>query len=146
MPFDWSWTLIIVGALLILTEVALGGFAGFDLVLVGTTFVIGGAVGLWLDRPGPGLIVASVLCIAYILAGRRMLRARLQARNVPSNVDALLGREGVVTQRIAPHAAGLVKLGDEVWRALPAPDAPGPFEAGSLVTVASVDGVTVHVR
>jgi membrane protein implicated in regulation of membrane protease activity len=146
MPFDWSWALVIAGALLILIEVALGGFAGFDLVLIGTAFVIGGGVGLWLHAPATGLVVASVLCLAYILAGRRALRARLHSKPVASNVDALLGRQGIVKQRVAPHEAGLVKLGDEAWRALPAPDAAGPFEAGTLVTVVSVDGVTLYVR
>jgi hypothetical protein len=30
----WNWILIVAGAALILAEVALGGFAGFDLVLI----------------------------------------------------------------------------------------------------------------
>ena len=35
MSIDWNWALVVVGALLVLIEVALGGFAGFDLVLIG---------------------------------------------------------------------------------------------------------------
>ena len=45
MSISWNWLLIISGALLILLEVALGGFAGFDLVLIGSAFMVGGAVG-----------------------------------------------------------------------------------------------------
>ena len=59
----WNWVLIIVGALMVLVEVALGGFAGFDLVLIGSAFVLGGGLGLALGNPIIGLIVASVLCL-----------------------------------------------------------------------------------
>src|SRR5688572_12933060 len=42
----WNWVLIVSGALLVLVEVAFGGFAGFDLVLIGSAFLIGGGAGL----------------------------------------------------------------------------------------------------
>uniref|UniRef100_A0A832I6C9 NfeD family protein n=1 Tax=Eiseniibacteriota bacterium TaxID=2212470 RepID=A0A832I6C9_UNCEI len=142
----WNWVLVIAGALLILIEVALGGFAGFDLVLIGTAFVLGGGLGLALGDPVVGFIAASALCILYIVAGRRLVRARIHSPKLKTNTDALLGREGVVVQRIAVHEAGQVKLGDEVWRAEPAEGAAGPFEPGTRVTVAGLHGVTLQVR
>ena len=66
--------------------------------------------------------------------------------NVRTNTDALLGREAVVLTPIAPHAPGQVKVNDEVWRAAVAEDFTGAFEAGAHVTVAGIDGVTLHVR
>ena len=144
--FDWSWLLVILGAVLVLFEVMLGGFAGFDLVLIGSTFLIGGAVGLITHDPIKGSITASALCLVYIAVGRRMLRTKLgKADGAKSNVDAFVGRQGVAQNRIATHEAGMVKMGDEVWRALPVAGA-GPFESGALVTVDSVDGVTLLVR
>ncbi|TMQ73409.1 MAG: hypothetical protein E6K81_04630, partial [Candidatus Eisenbacteria bacterium] len=104
MEMGWSWGLVIAGALLILVEVAFGGFAGFDLVLIGSAFVVGGGVGLWTQRPAVGLIVAAVLCLFYIAAGRRWVRARLRPKSVPSNADALLGERALVTVRVAEHA------------------------------------------
>ena len=89
---DWNWVLIISGALLILGEVALGGFAGFDLVLIGSTLLLGGAIGLMTSSSVVGLLTASVLCIAYIVLGRKWVRARLKTRAVPSNTDALVMR------------------------------------------------------
>ena len=146
MAYDWNWLLIAVGALLVLVEVSLGGFAGFDLVLVGSTFVVGGVAGLVLHSATVGYLTASALGLAYIAVGRRIVRERLAVtKGVRSNVDALHGRQGVVQTRVAAHEAGTIKVGDEVWRALPAAGA-GPFEAGSLVTVESVDGVSLHVR
>jgi membrane protein implicated in regulation of membrane protease activity len=147
MPSSWNWVLVIAGALLVLVEVAFGGFAGFDLILIGSAFVAGGAVGFLLHNPSLGMIVASALCVLYIVVGRRWVRAHLRRpTGVASNVDAVMGRQGVVVQRVAPHEAGQVRVGDEVWRAEVAPDANAAFEPGTLVTVAGISGVTLHVR
>lgn len=146
MSIDWSWLLLMVGAVLVLVEVILGGFAGFDLVLIGSAFVLGGIVGLITNNPAMAYATAAVLGIAYMAVGRRLLRQRIAVpRNHASNVDAVLGREGIVQQRVGKHEPGLVKVGDEVWRAVPVPEA-GPFEPGAHITVAGVDGVTLQVR
>ena len=146
MGNGWSWFLVIAGTILVLIEVALGGFAGFDLVLIGSALVVGGALGLFLSNPLVGLVTAGVLAVAYVLVGRRWVRSRLRVNTVPSNVDAILGAEAMVVQRVARHEAGQVRVRDEIWRAIAAPDAPGPYEAGSVVHVESVDGVTLRVR
>jgi len=142
----WNWALVIGGAVLILIEAALGGFAGFDLVLIGSTFMVGGGIGMWAGSTKVGLVVGSALAIVYVAVGRRYVRRRMHARLVHSNVDALLGREGVVLQRIALHEPGQVKVNDEVWRATPAAGVTGPLEPGSRVAVAGIDGVTLQVR
>jgi membrane protein implicated in regulation of membrane protease activity len=146
MSLDWNWVLIVVGAVLVLVEVALGGFAGFDLVLIGSSFVVGGGIGLATGSAPVGFVIASVLCLAYIVAGRRWVRSRIRQRTIPSNVDALIGQQGVVVVRVAEHAPGQVRVKDEVWRAIPVPGGSGPHEPGSVVTVHAVDGVTLQVR
>jgi membrane protein implicated in regulation of membrane protease activity len=145
MATGWNWVLMVAGALLVLVEVAFGGFAGFDLVLIGSAFLLGGGIGLLTQNAVVGFTISSVLCIGYIAIGRRWVRARLKSRNVPSNADALLGERAMVTSRVAEHEPGQVKVRDEVWRAVPAPGG-GPFEAGAVVTVEAVDGVTLRVR
>ena len=146
MSAFWNWVLIVAGALLVLVEVALGGFAGFDLVLIGSAFVIGGLAGLWVGSPGLGFVVASVLCVLYIGVGRRIVRKRMLTKPIPSNADALIGLKGIVTQRIATHAPGQIRVRDETWRAAPAAGIDGPLENGTEVTVTAVDGVTLQVR
>jgi len=141
-----SWILVILGSILILIEIALGGFAGFDLVLVGSALVLGGALGLFLGNTLIGFASAAVLAILYVLVGRRWMRARMRTHSVPSNVDAVIGAEALVMKRVARHEAGQVRVKDEVWRALPASEALGPFEPGSVVHVESVEGVTLRVR
>lgn len=142
----WNWVLVIAGAVLVLIEVALGGFAGFDLVLIGSAFVLGGGIGMALNDPTIGFVTAAVLCLAYIAVGRRLVRARWHTGRTASNTDALLGREALVLERIAAHAPGQVKVNDEVWRAELAADISGPLEPGSRVTVAGINGVTLQVR
>jgi len=144
MRFDWNWALLVGGALLVLVEVALGGFAGFDLVLIGSSFVLGGALGLLTGNAAVGFVTASALCVLYIVAGRRWVRERMRAQHVPSNADALIGLEALVVESVEVHRPGQVRVRDEVWRAVPASG--GPFAPGTLVRVESVDGVTLRVR
>ena len=141
-----NWLLIIVGALCVLTEVAMGGFAGFDLVLVGSAVALGGFIGLIVGNPVVGLVVAGALSLLYIALGRRWVRAHLRHGAVESNAGALVGQSAVVLKRVAEHDPGQVKVRDEVWRAAPARGAAGPFETGAVVVVEDVDGVTLLVR
>jgi membrane protein implicated in regulation of membrane protease activity len=141
-----NWILIIAGAVCVLTEVAMGGFAGFDLVLIGSAVALGGLTGLIVGNPIVGLVVAAILSLLYIAVGRRWVRARLQHKTVASNADALVGQTALVTQRIAEHHPGQVKVKDEVWRAAPMRGVAGPFETGAVVVVEDVDGVTLLVR
>jgi membrane protein implicated in regulation of membrane protease activity len=146
MGLNWNWLLLIAGACLILVEVALGGFAGFDLVLIGSAFMIGGGLGLWFHSTNVALIVGGLLCLTYLGLGRRWVRRRIKSKPIPSNTDAVLGQSGVVTARIAEHEPGRVKVRSEEWRAAPAAGVSGPLEPGTTVTVEAVDGVTLKVR
>ena len=141
-----NWLLIIAGALCVLTEVAMGGFAGFDLVLVGSAVALGGFIGLITGNPVVGLAVAAGLSLLYIALGRRWLRAHLRHGTVASNADALVGQSALVLKRVAEHQPGQVKVRDEVWRAAPVRGVAGPFEPGAVVVVEDVDGVTLLVR
>ena len=146
MRMNWNWVLIVVGAVLVLIEVSLGGFAGFDLVLIGSSFVLGGAIGLLLGSWVAGLLTASVLCLLYIAVGRRWVRARLKRPSVATNTDALIGQRGLVTQAVTAHQPGQVRVHSEVWRARPAAADAGALEPGTEVLVEGVDGVTLLVR
>jgi membrane protein implicated in regulation of membrane protease activity len=68
------------------------------------------------------------------------------APGLPSNADALLGSRAIVTMPITPDAAGQVKIGPEIWRAVLSPTAKEAREPGASVIVESVDGVTLIVR
>ena len=148
MSNSLNWILLIVGVLAFVAEVVLGAATGFDLALLGASLAAGGAVGLLFGSPKIGLFAAGVFAFLYLVFFRKRIRSKLTSPHVPSNVDALLGKSALVTERIGPHAPGMVKLGDEVWRArLAHEDAAEPAkEPGTMVTVDSVEGVTLKVR
>jgi membrane protein implicated in regulation of membrane protease activity len=143
-----NWMLVIAGALAIVGEVILGAVTGFDLALIGASLIAGGAVGLVFGSTKVGLFSAGALAFIYLAFLRRHIRARVSGPDRPSNVDALMGRSALVTERIAPHAAGRVRLGDELWRATLKDEGEGAaaLEPGATVVVDSVEGVTLKVR
>lgn len=144
---NWvNWTLVILGVISIIAEVLLGAVTGFDLALIGGSLVVGGAIGLAFGSTQVGLISTAVLALIYFMFLRRWVRHKLTPKSMPSNVDAILGQTGVVTARIAPHAPGQIKVGDEIWRAELARENDPAREPGEKVTVDSVDGVTLKVR
>jgi membrane protein implicated in regulation of membrane protease activity len=87
-----------------------------------------------------------VLCVAYIVVGRKWVRRRLHTRETASNTDALVGQRGLVMESVGRHAAGQVKIDGQLWRAVPAAGAGDTIEAGREVTVTGVNGVTVEVQ
>jgi membrane protein implicated in regulation of membrane protease activity len=61
-----------------------------------------------------------------------------------TGVDALLGKTGIVTERIGPGGAGRVKVDGEDWRG--ASSDATVIEPGTQVTVIQVDGTTLMVE
>jgi membrane protein implicated in regulation of membrane protease activity len=65
--------------------------------------------------------------------------------DVRTGVDALLGKTGVVSERIdAVSRLGRVKVEGEDWRGASVDNT--PIEAGTRVTVIQVDGTTLVVE
>src|SRR5690349_6667501 len=143
-----NWVLLIVGVLAFVFEVLLGAATGFDLALLGASLATGGAVGLLAGSTKIGLFSAGALAFLYLAFFRRRIRARMMVTRTRTNSDAVLGRTGIVTDRIAPHEPGRIRVGDEVWRARLVHDAEGEpaKEPGTTVIVESIDGVTLNVR
>jgi membrane protein implicated in regulation of membrane protease activity len=144
---NWiNWALVIGGIVCVIAELALGALTGFDLALIGGSLTLGGAVGLIFGSEKAGLFAAGVLCFVYFALFRSWLKSKLHVKDQLSNVDAVVGKNGVVTRKVAVHEAGTVKVGSEEWRAeLAADDGPAK-DAGSMVTVVAVEGVTLKVR
>jgi membrane protein implicated in regulation of membrane protease activity len=137
---------VIAGIISIIIELALGALTGFDLALVGASLIAGGSIGLATGSAKIGLLAGGALALVYLALLRSWLKAKLTVRDHASNVDAVVGKTGVVTKRIALRQAGMVKLGDEVWRAELGTGDETARETGASVRVESVEGVTLKVR
>jgi membrane protein implicated in regulation of membrane protease activity len=144
---NWvNWLLVIGGIVCVTVELALGAATGFDLALIGGALAIGGAVGFFAASGKVGLLAAGGLSLVYLGLFRSWLRLKLTVQHRPTNVDAVVGKIGVVTKRIAPSEPGMVKLGSELWRAELAGTDGTARDTGAMVKVESVEGVTLKVR
>ena len=141
-----NWSLVIGGIVCVIVELALGAMTGFDLALIGGSLAIGGGIGLLAVSEKIGLLAAGGLSLIYLAVFRSWLKTKLTVKDHASNVDAIVGKTGVVTKRIAQHEPGMVKVGAEVWRAELAGAEDAARDLGVTVKVESIDGVTLKVR
>jgi membrane protein implicated in regulation of membrane protease activity len=123
--------------------------AGFWMACLAVGCVAAGVVGL---IPFAGLTLQTVAFAATSLASMIGLRPLMLRRfqlgpgsEIRTGVDALLGKTGVVLERIDPASRqGRVKVEGEDWRGASVDDT--PIEAGARVTVIQVDGTTLVVE
>ena len=80
-----------------------------------------------------------VLAVAVLLLGRLALAAQRQPP--ATGVDALVGQQAQVRSAIVPGKSGLVAVHGELWQAT----SDGPIEAGGIVRVTAVNGLTLTV-
>ena len=142
-PDLWLWLIfVIVGLLLVLLELIVGVETGLDLVFIGSAFILGGLVtwpfNSWLIT----LIVTSVICVAYVVLGRRYVHRWTTVRKAKTNIDAIIGRQGIVLKSIARNVDGRVRVGNERWRARAEED----IKEGEEIVVTSVSGATLIVE
>ncbi len=143
-----NWIIaLIIGVILILSELVVGINTGFDLVLIGSAIVLGSLIG---SVTSISVMLASIFafCLIYILIGRKYIKDRLGISDFKTNIDRLINSTGIVTETINPFATGKVKVGSEIWLAKsPLSDETGEkIDAGEKVIVMSVSGVTLLVE
>ncbi len=138
---QWLWLIFVVGGLLmILLELVIGG--GLDLAIIGSVLVIGGATTGWVHSWYLTTICAIALSAIYVAFGRKYVHRRRWSWGTETNIDAMMGKSGVVEQRIARNMDGLIKVGNEQWRAR----SEGDIEEGEEVVITDVSGATLLVK
>ena len=94
---------------------------------------------LWLQ-----ILVFALVSLAALLVAFPLVRDRVAAKKIPTNVDALPGRKALVTEAIDNLAGtGTIKLDGKLWTARSADGRPLP--KGAVVTVRAVEGVKAIV-
>ena len=141
-PELWLWLVfVIVGLLLVLLELIVGVETGLDLVFIGSTFILGGLVTWPFHSWLLTVIVTSIICVAYVALGRRYVHRWTAVGKAKTNIDAIIGRQGIVLKSIAKNVDGLVKVGTEQWRGRAEED----IKQGDEIVVTGVSGVTLIV-
>ena len=94
---------------------------------------------MWLQ-----VVLFAVVSVALLLALRPLLKKYIEPRKVKTNIDALIGVQGVVQERIDNLAGtGKVKIGAMEWSARS--HTGDPIETGTVITVEKIEGVKVYV-
>jgi len=140
-PDLWLWLIfVIIGLLLILLELVVGG--ELDMVFVGSAFLLGGLVA-WLTHSWLwALIVTIIICIAYVAIGRRYIHRWTAVKKTKTNIDAIIGRTGIVLKSIARNYDGRVRVGNERWKARSEEN----INNGDKIVVTGVSGATLIVE
>ena len=105
------------------------------------------ALVLALFKVGAGVQVAVFLILSLVLLGttRKVFVNKLKTGSQKTNVDALVGEEGVVLEEISPFNTGLVKVKGQNWTAVAA-DKDAVITAGTTVRIKSIEGVKLIVE
>lgn len=92
------------------------------------------------------VLAASAVSVLLLAAVRPPLVRRLHGGpDLVLGPASLVGSRGIVTEPVAEHRPGRVKIGGESWLAVTEP--PGSTLAiGATVEVVSIVGATAHVR
>ncbi|MDO5588370.1 MAG: NfeD family protein [Bacteroidales bacterium] len=108
---------ILVGIFFLILELTSGDFFFMSFVLgaVAATLVALCGTGLV-----PQLLAWILISIAFLLFVRPFALRYLHRndKNISTNIDALIGREGRVEEAIAPGESGYVAVDGDVWKAV----------------------------
>ena len=90
------------------------------------------------------IIAFAVISVILLILTRPWALKYVNSRTIKTNVDSLIGKEGIVKQEINNlEAQGVVKLSGMEWSARSADDS--KIAAGEKVLVQSIDGVKLIV-
>ena len=139
---DKNYILIILGILAIVTEILLGVATGFDLFIIGGIFIASGTIGKIINSFEVSMVMVAVFSFIYITVGRAFVKNKLAVATKQTNVDAIIGKRGMVIKKITSQKPGQVKVEGEIWRA----SADKNIEEGMEIMIESVSGVTLRVK
>ena len=88
------------------------------------------------------VIFIAVSCCLLVFT-RKIFVEKLRTGSESTNVDALIGETGIVTEEIRPLTVGQVKINGQVWSALGKDDE--TIEKDRLVKVIAIEGVKLIV-
>lgn len=135
---------LIIGIVFFIVEIFTPGFL---LACFGVGCLASGLVSFLGVGVGIQVIAFSVSTLAVFFGIRPFVLKYLSSSgaNTKTNVDALVGKIGLVSERIDPSTnEGRVAIGGDDWRALSVDEA--AIEVGEKVIVVKVDGTKLLVK
>lgn len=146
MNFDMSWFSMPVFWLA--AAVIFVIIEGLTMGLTTIWFAGGAVVALIAALLGAGLAIQIVLffviSIILLFSTRKLFVKKLHTGQEKTNVEALIGREAVVTSVIKPLETGIIRLGSQDWTAVCKEEGAVIVE-GTKVKVTAIEGVKAVV-
>ena len=134
----WIAWLVIVILLTILEVITIN--------LVSVWFIVSGIVSLFLsfiiDSFYIEFMVFVCLGLVLMLLTRPYLVKKLSKKKVSTNLDRVIGMEGIVTEEITKFKIGEVKVDGKKWSAI----SEEKIKGGEKVITEGIDGVKLIVR
>ncbi len=134
----WIMWLIIIILLTILEVITIN--------LVSVWFIISAIVSLFMSFVVDSFYIefAIFVCLGLVLMllTRPYLVKKLSKKKVSTNLDRVIGMEGIVTEEITKFKIGEVKVDGKKWSAI----SDEKISVGTTVFVESIDGVKLVVR
>lgn len=90
------------------------------------------------------IVLFFVVSIVLLLGTRKLFVKKLHTGQEKTNVNALIGREAMVTSVIKPLEPGIIKLGSQDWTAI-CKDENAVVIEGTKVKVTAIEGVKAIV-
>lgn len=146
----WDWLRDHLWETWLGTAIVLGVAEMFSLDLILIMLAAGALVGMVAALVGLPLAVQALAAAAAAVAALALVRPSMVKRlhggpDLRLGHGKLVGRQGVVTERIAAHSPGRIKLAGEIWTA-EAYDSTLTIEAGESVEVLEIRGATALVH
>lgn len=132
------WLVVAIAAAVVEISIPHFGliFVSFAAVVAAVTSGLGAGV-------VPQLALFTIALVASFVTLRPMFLKKMYGPGVPGRTEALVGRDGVVSEQIDPvRGTGRVNVGGQDWAARSVSE----IEAGARITVTGADGIVLEVR
>lgn len=139
MFFIWN----IIALLLLIIEATT---VGFIYIFFSIGCFISSLVSLLTPSIGIQVIIMCITSIVGIIYCRKILQKHFEVNKEikSSNINAIIGKNGIVTKAITSNNIGLVKVEGEVWSAISIDS--NTLVEGTNIIVAGINGVKLIVR
>lgn len=88
--------------------------------------------------------VFIAVSFGLLIFTRKIFVEKLRAGTEKTNINALIGKKGIVISPVMPYSVGQVKVNGQVWSAA-SKNPEDSFEEGQLVTISAIEGVKLII-
>ena len=88
------------------------------------------------------IIIFTLSSVLFFFLTKPLVKKLSKGEKIPTNLDRVIGKIGIVTEDITKLEPGEVKVDGKKWSAI----STKKIEKGSKVEILSIDGVKLHVK